>query len=750
MRTVRCRLSRICDGLSKRGVSSWRLRIDPVALGMLAAEGARVVLEEERPTATGLQLLVGYEAAAEVLLLRDPERLGVQARLWDDHRRRSALHAQGALIVLGRDAGMAERLAAVGLSHDQTLELADLCDVDCDGNDPPHARVAQLAEDAIAADAALPMPHKRRGEALLAQLALGHPVEEAFERWLLATRRRFPDAEWPFQSYARYLERSERVHEAIVAWGDAAARDPLDERNLLGQARGLLRVGRRAQAEELTRRALLRRCDAPGGETLLAQIALERRQWALAESHVELALALTPDDTAALLVGATAAERCGRVTHARTLLEQAAVQVPTDVMPRLRLLRHHVDRGAWNAATDLAEQIPRLAPAEPGSWYATSAVLQAAGEASAAVQAALQGLQRCGGSYELVERAVACLPELGPELQTTARLALGDLLAGTLEGRFALASELAEQGLVDEALALGERTLEQAPHEPSAPWALARLLLARPALRESERARIDALLADAVTRGGGFPYPIGVLGWRLLEREPKRTLELIEGADASVAPALVLDLAARACDRLGRSTQAEALRQQLAEVLPGGALGPAALLRLVGEPQAAVELLLRARSHDPARRDVGIELARAQRAVGRGTEGLAILQALEATSGLDDDLAWALLELAEAVGDWSELVRVADHLLAPANRDTQVHYADPWPLQARRAGALLALGEEGAREGFCERAPQHVQAHAVLWRIELRQGRGANSYSERLVTTRAPSRVAALRHEAAS
>lgn len=738
--------------LEARGLRCWRLRLSPAALAALAAEQARVVLEEERPTATGLQLLVGYEAVAEVLLLSDPQRLGAQARLWDDHCRRSALHAQGALVVLGRDAmadAMAERLAAAGLAHDQTLELADLCDVDRDGSAPPHARVAQLAEDAMAADAALPMPHKRRGEALLAQLALGHPVEDAFERWLLDTRRRFPDAEWPFQSYARYLERSERVHEAIVAWGDAAARDPQDERNLLGQARGLLRVGRRQQAEELARKALLRRCDAPGGETLLAQLALERRQWALAESHVELTLALAPGDTSALLVGATAAERCGRSTHARALLEQAAVQVPADVMPRLRLLRHHVDRGAWGAASDLADQIPRLAPAEAGSWHAASSVLQAAGEVAAAAQAALQGLQRCGGSYELVERAVACLPELAPELRSSALAALGDLLAGTLEGRFALASELAEQGLVDEALALGARTLEQAPHEPSAPWALARLLLAQPALREAQSARIDALLIDAVARGGGFPYPIGVLGWRLLERDPARALELIEAADASVAPALVLDLAARACDRLGRSAQAQALRQQLVEVLPDGALGPAALLRLVGEVEPAVALLLQAQAQGANRRDVGIELARALRAAGRAAEGLAGLHALEAKGGLDEDLAWALVELAEAAADWPELQRAADYLLAPANRDT-LNYVDPWPLHARRAGAQLALGDGRAREAFCAGAPLHVQAHALLWRLELRQGKGEGSVSAKLVAEHAPSRVALLRREAAT
>lgn len=737
--------------LEARGLRCWRLRVSPAALATLAAEQARVVLEEERPTATGLQLLAGYEAVARVLLLCDPQSLGAQARLWDDHRRRSALHAQGALVVLGRDAAadaMAERLAAAGLAHDQTLELADLCDVDRDGSAPPHARVAQLAEDAMAADAALPMPHKRRGEALLAQLALGHPVEDAFERWLLDTRRRFPDAEWPFQSYAGYLERSERVHEAIVAWGDAAARDPQDERNLLGQARGLLQVGRRQQAEELARKALLRRCGA-GGETLLAQLALERRQWALAESHVELALALAPGDPSALLVGATAAERCGRSTHARALLEQAAVQVPADVMPRLRLLRHHVDRGAWGAASDLAEQIPRLAPAEAGSWHAASSVLQAAGEVAAAAQAALQGLQRCGGGYELVERAVACLPQLAPELRRSALAALGDLLAGTLEGRFALASELAEQGLVDEALALGARTLEQAPHEPSAPWALARLLLAQPTLRETQSARIDALLVDAVARGGGFPYPIGVLGWRLLERDPARVLELIEAADASVAPALVLDLAARACDRLGRSSQAQALRQQLVEVLPDGALGPAALLRLVGEVEAAVELLLQAQAAGATRRDVGIELARALRAVGRASEGLAAVQALGAEGGLDEDLAWALLELAEAAADWPELERAADFLLAPANRDT-LNYADPWPLHARRAGARLALGDDSAREAFCAGAPLHVQAHALLWRLELRQGKGEGSVSARLVAEHAPSRVALLRREAAT
>ena len=86
-----------------------------------------------------------------------------------------------------------------------------------------------------------------------------------------------------------------------------------------------------------------------------------------------------------------------------------------------------------------------------------------------------------------------------------------------------------------------------------------------------------------------------------------------------------------------------------------------------------MELLPQARAQDATRRDVGIELARGLRAVGRAAEGLADLQALEARGGLDDDLAWALLELAEAVAAWPELERAAEFLLAPAHRDTQLN-----------------------------------------------------------------------------
>jgi tetratricopeptide (TPR) repeat protein len=734
------------QALFERDVPSLRLVVDEDVVGAALELGLPLILEEERPTETGFLLVVGYEPTARLLALRDPRRLGPHLRNVEDQWRRSALHGRSGLLVV--DAGIDEAaLAARGLRHDARLELVDRCDLDPSGRVPSQARVAILAQEAIAEASELPALHQRHGQSLLNQLRMGN-IEPApagpFERWLSETRQRFPDAEWPLQIYAEGLEAQARFEEAGIAWADATTRDPYDERNFLGQAAVLVKQGRLRAADRMLRRALTLRQDHAVAHRRRAEIALQEDRLEAAELFADIAIDLSAEDVETQLTRATVSERRGRLEEATGLLERVVREEPEHVFSRVRLLRRLAHAGDWAAADRLAAEVCSLAPGVARAWETAAWIAWAVGEGARSLSLAMTGLQRCGAEPPLVGAAVRTI---ATELeQDAARAALGeltDLLAGAPAAVLDAATALCHEGWYPEAVALVERAAELCPNDPNPTWRLVQVLMSTQELREQHVERIEETLRRTIEGSGGYPYPRVILGWRLLGRDPAGTLELLGGADAALAPAPVWYLQARALAALGRVEESEQARRRLPELYPSGVLQSIPLLRLVGLHELCVGLLEPMLAEMPDSLDGKLELARTLGASGNRQAELDLLLEVETSNPERLPDSW-LLDAAEHLGAWDVLERGARRVVEGVERDSS-DGGDVWGARARLAGAALArTGEPGDLDRVLERAGQHPDVLGAAFRILSKLGLGRAEAVRRRLGAVAPGAARAL------
>jgi tetratricopeptide (TPR) repeat protein len=707
------------QALTGRGVTSLRLVADEEVVKAALELGLPLILEEERSTETGFLLVMGFEPTARLLALKDPKRLSPHLRHVEDQWRRSALHGRSGLLIVGAGRDEAE-LAARGLSHDERLDLVDRCDLDPTGRVPSQARVATLAQEAIAEAPELPALHQRHGQSLLNQLRMGN-IEPApagpFERWLSETRLRFPDAEWPLQIYAEGLEAQGRYEEAGIAWADATARDPYDERNFLGQAAVLVKQGRLRSADRMLRRVLTLRRDHAGAHTRRAEIALAEGRLEPAELYADIAMDLDPDDVETQLTKVTVSERRGLVDEATELLQRVVREEPEHVFARVRLLRRLAHVGEWAGADRLANEVCMLAPGVARAWETAAWIAWAMGEGERSFSLAMTGLQRCGPEPPLtgaVVRTIATV--LRQDAVPTAIGELTDLLAGAPAALLDAATGLCHEGWHREAATLVERVAQLCPNDPNPTWRLVQVLMSTEHLRQEHAGRIETLLVETIERSGGYPYPRVILGWRLLDRSPQKTLELLDEADAALAPAPVWYLQARALAALGRAEESEQAKRRLPELYPLGVLQPIPLLRLVGLYEVCTDLLELMLAEMPDNLDGKLELARTLGASGDREAELKLLLEVEASTPerLPDN--W-LLEAAEHLEAWETLERGARRAIDGAERDSTAG-GDVWGARAQAAGAVLArTGELGELERVLEQAGRHPDALGAAWRI---------------------------------
>ena len=685
------------------------------------AEGALLVLEEERPTETGFLLLVGFDPVARLLLLKNPRRLAPLIRSEEDQRDRSALHDGGVLLVAGAGEEGRRRLEMLGARDDEHLDLVDRCSLDERGRVPAQARIAALAEEGITLAPDLPMLHRRQGESLLEQVRMGN-VEFApagpFERWLATSRHRFPDAEWPFQIYARALEMQERFDEAGIAWSDAMNLDPHDERNFVGQARVLVQQGRLANADQMLRRALTLRQDQPEVLARRAEIALSLEHISEAGLYAAMATEMDPLDLGALMSLASVEERSGHVEEAIRILDHVAQKDADHVPARTRQLHHRVHRGEWDAAGVLADEVQTMIPGYSSAWETSAFVSWGAGQAERAMDLCMAGLQRCGPETGLLEMAVQVVATALPaEMAAGALQRLTELLASTPSALLEVASGLGKRRWHDEATELAEFTHRLLPRDPNPTWRLVQILLGADQ-GEVVAGRIDSLLIETVEGAGPFPFPRVILAWRLLDDDPERALELLAESNVNHAPGPVWSMQARALERLGREEEAGLVWARLPEAFPGGVLESMGLLAELGLHELCKDLLLRLLEQMPQCHEASVELARLHGLTGEMEARLSLLLQVEAENESVVPLP-LMLDAAVEAGGWDVVLRVADQILSRVEQNSRSSY-DAWPVRARRAGACLALGDEEPRRQVLRLAPRHPGVLEALYRIERR------------------------------
>ncbi len=723
-------LAQLRRQLSAWGVVHGRILLDEARIQAALRHGALVLLEEERSSATGYLWLRGYDPEGRLLLLTDSAWPGPLLRPLSSQRRRSELFGFSALLVWGCDARgqrRASRAAAAGLPHDPRLELLDRCELDEHGRPPPRARVARLAEEGMRVMPELPAFYLLRGESLLGQLRSGELSPDAagvFERWLARTHRRFPDAQWPYQIYARALEAQGRAAEAGIAWAEAQHRDPADERNLAGHGRALLALGRPEQACVRLRQAATL---APGDATIQAELATATLACdALEEAELEskLALELGNAHPQALLARVDVLEARGAGDEVIPLLGRASALARDSLDPARRLLRHQVRAGSWGDARRLADETLRKHTTRLSAWSDAAWVAWCEADVGRCHALALDGLQRVGAEEPLVDWIGRALVDLadgadrGPMLTETLAQ-----LSGRAPGAIKpLALMLADAGDKELAIEAAERARGAFGEDVNGWWHLVQVLLRCGPETEPQLARaLDATIEMAPF----FAYARVVEASRaLVAGAAERALAALEEAALEQAPGLIWWLTAEALEQLGKVDRAAEVRGRLPEVFPRGVLDHVAFLAQLGLSRVARALLRamvahweRTPLHAPDQElDAYGQLAIAEAACGDDVAALEALSRVAATDPSRLPLP-AALEIATAARRWESLEHLASVSLEVARRDSR-RELDPWLLAGFRAGAALARHDGEPRAQLLALAPKHPGARLALVSVQ--------------------------------
>jgi len=733
--------SHLRAALSSAKVETLRVVLDDELVARLMGEkDIMVVLEEEQSRHAAFLLVRGLERTAGLLLVSDPSQGGAIVRPLAEQWRRSALSGRGALVVCGAgEAGAARRraLEASGVTDDPRLALVDRCHFDPSDPEVPFAHVAQLARAAIAAAPEIGMAHRRLGEALVAQLRLGNldRDEHQVERWVAETRERFPDAEWAYQIYAEALELWERWPEALIAWCDATAIDPEDDRNLMGQVRAARRSGGFSGGRHQLRRALALRPGDAQGWAWLAEEELAADRLADAEPAAELAAALAPDAVPVVLLQASIAERRGALDEATAMLE--AVADAPESGQGIRIWRRLLAVGRWDDLLGQSERILKLYPGSSGAWSLYMDTLIPLGQGERAISAIFESMQRVSEPpIDNVSEILLAYPADGALPGLLARLE--EALGGKPDPVTRIARGIGVAGRGGEAAVLLERLAERHPDDPNVHYSLGQIRM-----REGNAEAARTAFGRAIALHGEFPWVRYLMGWLLLDSDPAQAIEMA-GPVVDAAPVLFWDLIARALEKSGRAADAGELRARLPEVA-GEITEHAEFLRGKGllEPLGELLALAAAKNRTP---EIRFHTALCHAAAGRHAEATdEMLAAYQEAPGVIG-YGTALLARAARAGRGALLLEHGPAVAAECRRDS-TRYADPWIPDAQVAAAAAAAGDPAPRARLLEQAGTHAHALRALARASRVLGGAGDPGADLALLARvAPGSAALIDH----
>jgi tetratricopeptide (TPR) repeat protein len=762
--------------LRRAGVEVFRGALSPELVEVAIALDRPLAIEEERPTRVGLRWVLGFERSHELLLVADPAEAGAEIVPFAVQRRRGALVADGALLVLGRGedaARMQAALEARGLAPDPKLHALDRCDVDQDGAVPPPQEVRRILDEIGMADSP-PRAMDRMGAHLLAEYAARRGDARDFLAWYVAARERFPDTEWPVQRYAEFLERSGRTEEAAIAWAEAQHWDPEDERNVAGRGRALERMGRSAEAKACLLRASAL---APKDDTAtfwLACSAVSAGDVELAEVTAKVAVEQDPGHAGSRLLLADALERRKDRAGARASLEKAAELAPGDERSAVRLARSFAASAAWEDAARVLAPASDRTPVEPRPSVPDVAVPapprsapvltddepQIAGRVDAACTLAwVTWAARPSEPAVLADRRAAGLLRAAFKERPDDVVMLAELARVLYFG--ALPEDEAEERLVatarafkDDANAWGNALIElgfrrlfveaEALYEPlgramsevprQADWLVGRTMLYGSGAGFGTRAPAIERILRVADASPGFEWPNIFVAAHFETEDPERALKYAARAGDRFAAA-GLSLSARIIEKLGREADAAEFRARLADIAPEPLAACARRLREAGFTSLARAVIEHASGRFEARADIRAEQLRA-RLLGGDADAVGLMVDLRARGV---DLPWALaVEIGARNGRWDLVIPAARGRAEQIVHNT-LDQSDPWIPRAVLAGALLAVGEEHERKALLEVCPRHPDALAVLVRIERRLGHALAAEDEHRLRETAPA-----------
>ncbi|MDX9722202.1 MAG: hypothetical protein RBU37_15780 [Myxococcota bacterium] len=711
--------SHLRTALLEAGYQVRRCRTDDELLRrLLTLPALAIILEEEQASRIGFCQLLGLESQSELLLLGESESETALLRPLREQARRSAFSGRGALLVWAGDSGeRGPELSALGIEDDPSLSAVDRSYFDPAAPNVPHAHVAQLARQAIAAAPDIPAGHARLGEALLGLLRQDRLEEERqdLQRWFAQCRVRFPDAEWPHQLHAQALEHQGRWAEAFIAWCDATALDPEDWRNLLGQIRSARREGGLGSARRLMRKLLAQHPELSQLYAWLATEELELEHVEAAAVAAELAGALTPHDLDSLSVRASLAERQDDAELAQSLL-QALLQRDEKLEhsgSALRLWRRQQWKGDWTGMQETAQLSLQRMGSAPGAWALMIESLRLQGQAEPALHAAFAAMERVGAAPQVLSAAMDVTltlfePSALPELWTL----FAERLAGQAQTLSLLGFRWVNGG--QESLLLPQLQLlaERHPHDVNVQYNLGRACLH---LGQHEQA--EPVLRRAVEMADTALWPRYYLARALLQREPAEALQVLAPV-ASSQPALCWFPMRQALMSLERGEEAERLLAELREIAQG-VLELLDVLLDSGAGEHALTLLELAKGQPQQRSSfeqaqLDFALGRALARTERYAESLEALQRAYASQP-SSAVGVLLMKVAISAQRPQVVLELAEQLLRDALRDSKLAN-DPWSVRGLWAAAAAAAGDLQREQDFLDAVGMHPDALGVwLW-----------------------------------
>jgi len=701
--------------LREAGQAPARCLLDEAKLAALLAEGARVVLAEERPVGTGFVEVLGYDPRLGLVRVARFDRPGAALRSFPEQGRLSALHALGALVL---PAGKARKHHRV---DEPRLSILDAAEPDVRGADTTRARAAHRTELALDACPDVPRAHQLHGEALFEQLRAGEletsRADGPLEAWYASARLQFEQAEWAHQIYARCLDQWNASHEAAIAWADARALDDADYRNALGLSKNRLRQGYAHSARTLAAEALARVPEQPEAWAALAESALAAEAWPLAELCAHALLSVEPKAASAQRVLGLALERRGDLRAALEVHVAAAGGSDDDgaaaqraSLACLRLARHV-------QAKDLALLAMERDPGASEAYLLASMAFSALGERDDARGVLAFGLSRVGPEPLLGERYAALLAGSPASDQRKEALAHALKVWGEHELMLlALADALSDAGDLEASAPFFDRA-----HQSSGRGVGSVFREARALVRRGHFARAEALLAPLAEQSDNA-FVVGLLHGLRQKLGHAPSLETLRRASPDAQPALVWGLTHAMALRLGESDLQQALEERLfglpAEALVEAARfcaehtltdAAAALLGLRERhrrPGVHPQLLHRAAHALAVAREDHAEAARLSHAHHTG-EDSGEVSAEELDAALDAAAFDTLDLLASKRQGWL-------HAGAPASEGDGAREA------VLIAVARAARGEQAAIDAVSEQYARHPALDAVLSRPVLR------------------------------
>lgn len=572
--------------------------------------GLPMIIQEEYATTSHVAVIMGYDAALEVFLVRDPMTHQLSTRPWGWTESAGWLYGSGAVLVIGRseDGGTAERVAgadAAGLVDAPHLRLCD--DISRrrggrgEAGEITPIEILELTSRALEHEAGfgLAWMHRFWAYAALASTDRDRWSDPALD-CLLAIREAFPYDEWPWQAHGRWLLNRGAFAEAFAAYVAAHRADPDDGNNLAWMGYCRQRERRLDEAERHLRAALAAEGDLGLREGILAEtylMALEAQDGAgpdaaaragvptitprsdvTVEGHgvhpraellrrgrhfAEVATELLPAQRYYRDLAGLLALRADDLAAARGAFVRATDGQPERFLSRLGLAEVELAEGAAAAALGHLADVCRFAAADPDPWLRRAALLAQGGDGAGAAAVLEEALTKVtSGRDRLVEPLYARLSERGSAEEAAGRLReLVSAHGDDADLLLAAAGQLDNDGQRGHAVALLRAALELTPAGGSTAgadgsWRLTAMVRLGRILVDSSLTRDEGrrLLAAAVDEAPDWTFARRTLAMAWADDDPGRGLELLGPAldddDLYVneVHALLLEAAGRTAD----------------------------------------------------------------------------------------------------------------------------------------------------------------------------------------------------------